>query len=83
MDSTCWNCNDLLSDCKCGDTETYDNEEGPICPHCGYLNKACDSDGMLYSERTEEWDCGDCGKSFGVSVSVSFAWTANRKPEDE
>lgn len=77
-DKDCFNCGDPLESCQCGQTETYDNSEGPICPFCGYMNKACDSDGYLYSESIDEYDCGDCGKKFDVSVGVMFSWSASR-----
>lgn len=81
QDTTCFNCGDELADCNCGDTETYDNSEGPICPYCGYMNKACDSDGRMYNEEFDTHSCWDCGKDFDVSVSVSFSWTGTRPDE--
>lgn len=77
-DKICFNCEDPLEDCNCGNTETWEDKEGPICPFCGYLNKACDSGGLLYSESTDEYDCGDCGKTFSVSVGITFLWIASR-----
>lgn len=79
--SRCDNCRELVSDCECGDCETYGNSEGPECPFCGHLNRACDSDGLLYNERIEQYDCGDCGKTFNVGVNVSFSWSASRPGE--
>jgi len=80
-DQTCFNCNDLLSKCSCGATETYDVGEGAICPYCGNMNRACDSDGILYNEGTDEYDCGECGREFSVSVQVSYAWQVVRKED--
>lgn len=76
---TCFNCNEAITECECGDTETYEKDDGPVCPYCGHHNRACNSDGILYSESTTEYDCGDCGKVFDVGVSISFSWTARRR----
>lgn len=75
----CFNCGDEITACQCGDTETYENQEGPVCPYCGTLAHACDSDGALYSEMTDTYDCEQCGKTFNVSVSVTFSWSATRR----
>ena len=77
-DKDCFNCGDKLTECKCGDTETYDNDEGVICPYCGCMNKACDSDGMLYSESITEYDCDECSREFEVSVGIHFSWKGSR-----
>lgn len=77
----CFNCNKPLSECECGDTQTFENTDGVVCPYCGEMNTACDSDGMLYSESTEDYDCGWCSKTFAVSVYVSFSW-CGKKIED-
>jgi hypothetical protein len=77
-DQTCFNCNDLLSKCSCGATETYSRSSGPVCPYCGSLNMACDSDGYLYSESLDEWYCNDCDKAFSVSVHVSYSWKSKK-----
>jgi hypothetical protein len=45
------------------------------------MNRACDSDGILYNEGTDEYDCGECGREFSVSVQVSYAWNAVRKED--
>lgn len=56
------------------DEETY-STDGAECPYCGHMNAACDSDGQLYNEAIDEWDCGSCSKPFRVSVYVSHSWT--------
>lgn len=75
----CYNCFEPLSECDCGDTQTYEQDDGVICPYCGYLNEACDSDGMLYREDGDDYDCGECGKEFSFTVDLSFSWSGRRK----
>lgn len=55
--------------------ETF-STDGAECPYCGNVDHASDSDGMLYSESTDEWECGLCGNPFLVSLHVSHSWTA-------
>lgn len=55
------------------DNDTYDNA-GAICPYCGRVNKAEDSDGILYDEGTNTYDCGECGEEFNVAVYMDFSW---------
>lgn len=78
----CDNCLEPVTKCECGKCETLECDAGPICPFCGHLNKACDSDGLLYSESVDEYDCGECSKTFNVSVGISFSWSASRKDND-
>jgi ribosomal protein L37AE/L43A len=59
------------------DDETY-SQDGAICPHCGRLNKAEDSEGSLYDEMRDEWECEGCGETFAVSLYVSHSWTCKR-----
>lgn len=82
MTTECFNCYKPLDECTCGRTETFETHDGPACPFCGYLNSASDSDGLLFSEDTTEYDCGQCGREFDVDVAVSFSWRATR-PETE
>lgn len=65
------------------DSETWSDSEGPICPYCGYLNKACESDCILYNESTESYDCDECGKEFGVSLFISHSWSATRQEKQD
>lgn len=81
-DSTCDNCDEELADCDCGNCETYNNTDGPICPYCGAVVEACESEGELYSEDCVEWSCGSCDRDFRVSVYVSYSWTCHRKDEE-
>jgi hypothetical protein len=74
----CFNCCAPLSECQCGSTQTYENDDGPVCPWCGALNRASDSDGALYSESIDEWECDHCGKMFELSVGISFSWSGHR-----
>ena len=79
----CFSCDELLKNCECGDTHTYENENGPTCPYCGHLNRADEADGHLYTEDTNEYECGECSKAFDVSVCISFSWIAYRQKENK
>lgn len=61
-------------------TEHY-STDGAICPFCGHLDRASDSDGMLYDEGRCEWECGECGEEFRVSAYVQWSWTTTRQEE--
>lgn len=74
----CERCNQFLSKCKCGHTYTYDHSEGAICPYCGHMNEAIESDGLLYTEDTTSYYCDSCDKQFYVGVNISYSWTATR-----
>jgi transposase-like protein len=72
----CFICNKPITKCKCEVTETYNTSDGAVCPYCGELNKACDSDSLLYSEDIDSWECDHCGKTFRVDVHISYSWSA-------
>lgn len=55
-------------------SETHRSERGAICPHCGHLNSASDSDGILYDESLCEYECGECEKTFRVRANVTWMW---------
>lgn len=76
--STCWECSKSIENCECGKTTTWDDKIGPICPWCGHLNKASDSDGILYNESTTSYECGECCKEFKVRVHITFCWVGHR-----
>lgn len=79
----CENCWLTLGACSCGeDNAPYSDGDDVVCPYCLKTNYACDSDGYLYEESTTEYDCGHCGETFDVDVSVKFSWTTKRRKED-
>ena len=53
--------------------------EGAICPHCGHMNEASDSDGLLYDEGLGDWECDECEEVFEVSAYVQWSWTTRKK----
>lgn len=76
IDTTCFNCGDELP-CRCGDSLTFETENGPVCPFCGSLNSAADAP-RLYDDGTTETNCDSCGQLFFVDVSISHTWSATR-----
>ena len=62
------------------DLDNY-STEGAICPYCGHLERASDSDGMLYDESRCEYECGQCGEEFRVSAYNSWSWTTGKAEE--
>jgi hypothetical protein len=62
--------------------ETYSNQ-GAECPYCGHVHDPRDGDWTLYDESTDEWECGECEKTFRVSVHVSHSWTCKSVMQGE
>ena len=61
--------------------EEHWSQDGAICPYCGYINDANNSDGYLYQQSTETYTCEHCNKKFEVQVDWTFDWTT-KKIED-
>lgn len=76
----CWNCNEELDVCTCGQTETYNNgiNVGAICPYCGYLNEDS-GDGEFYTEEERTEQCSSCRKSFNVIGDIDWSWKATKQ----
>lgn len=56
------------------DATVFHNNHGAKCPHCGYVNKPCDSDGLLYDASVTDYECDKCEKSFSVDIRNYFEW---------
>ncbi len=52
---------------------------GAVCPHCGHVSAASDSDGGLYDESITEWECGECLSEFNVRAHNQWSWTSEKK----
>lgn len=76
--SVCNNCGTSIESCTCGGTEGY-SDDGAICPYCGYLNTASDSEGFLFDEGIDEYDCRMCEETFIVGAYVVWSWTTTKK----
>ena len=74
----CFNCDDSIAKCICGDTEGYETI-GALCPWCGHLNLAENSDGLLYDEKVCDYICEECDKEFEVRVYCSYTWTTTKR----
>lgn len=57
--------------------DRYSNQ-GTICPYCGHLDLASDSDGLLYDETRCEWECGECGEEYRVSAFNQWSWNTEK-----
>ncbi len=77
-ETECWNCGDPVTECECGDLETYSNHSAD-CPYCGNKNLAWHSDGLLYNESIESYECGHCGKEFAVAACCNWTWISRKK----
>lgn len=53
--------------------------EDIYCPYCDEPQEINHDDGYGYEEGTmHEQECGDCGKTFGFTTSVSFYYEAHK-----
>ena len=51
--------------------------KAPKCPHCGAVDKMDDPIADLFQdEAIVSLDCEACGKSFHVTVAISFKYTS-------
>lgn len=82
-EAECICCSEPVANCNCGETETWSDSDGPMCPYCGCLNKAIDSCGRLFDESTDDYSCDHCSQKFYVSVEVTFSWSAVRRETDQ
>ncbi len=52
-----------------------------ICPYCNEEQEICHDDGYGYDEsKTHNQECGDCGKTFTYTTSISFYYEAEKAP---
>lgn len=58
------------------------SHHGAQCPYCEHMNLASDSDGYMYDEELENWECGDCGETFLISAHCSWSWITAREERD-
>ncbi len=77
----CFNCDEPLDNCECEETETYTtcSDEGPSCPHCGYIQNITEYEAYnLYEDGEHKETCPDCQKKYEVSTYTSYSWTSTR-----
>lgn len=49
------------------------------CPYCDKPQEIIHDDGYGYEENTmHEQECGDCGKTFGFTTSISFYYEGHK-----
>lgn len=50
----------------------------PTCPYCGYVDEdICEMD---HSESESDTSCGECGKNYRYSASISVSWNTYKAP---
>ncbi len=60
--------------------ETRSSTDRIACPRCGHMNKdLCDLG--LGDEAIAELECGECGKSFELSVRIERTYTGRANVE--
>jgi hypothetical protein len=74
----CFHCADPVDACTCGNTKTFETDGGPTCPFCGHQNNPVDSDGYLYDEGTDHYECDACERNFAVRICIAYSWAATR-----
>ena len=62
------------------DDEQYSND-GAVCPYCGYLHEPPETDYTIYNESLDEYECDHCGKTFKMSLYISYSWTTSKKED--
>lgn len=77
IDEKCFNCGDDMKNCHCGDTEGY-SSDGAVCPYCGHIDPADESEGSLYDDYLEYNHCPSCNKEYQVDLYISYSWTTKR-----
>lgn len=85
---TCDRCNEELASCECGEDRevvTFDHpENGPSCPHCGYIKIIQDWECYnLYDEGEHKESCPDCNKNYIVYTNVSYIFNSRRAKDGE
>ena len=51
--------------------------DGPICPYCEH--KESPDEDFYFNERWTEHECGECEKTYNVSVYHSTSWTTSKQ----
>jgi len=77
MTEVCFYCTDKFESCKCGEAEGW-SDEGAVCPYCGHVDLAKNSEGYLYNEASETNSCVRCGKDYKMELHVSHSWSTER-----
>lgn len=77
-DNLCSSCRAEMKKCVCEDTEGY-SSNGAVCPYCGDVDLASESEGHLYNEGMTENECSSCSKVYGCVLYVSYTWTSRKE----
>jgi anaerobic ribonucleoside-triphosphate reductase len=81
MTELCYTCNEHIHKCDCGETEGF-SEEGAVCPYCGWVDLASESEGYIYNKSNETNRCPRCTKEYEMWLNISYSWETHRT-EDE
>jgi hypothetical protein len=75
MKETYYNFEDVKEEDK-DNFELFTDNEGPVCPHCGYEEKEPES--VPYQEGETTQHCGSCLETFICDTWVSTSWTTSK-----
>lgn len=51
--------------------------DGPICPYCNHKHRP--EEPIYYDEDVTELECGQCDRTFAVTIYTSTSWTTEAK----
>lgn len=66
-------------DCVDKFIEWRNEQDGMICPYCGY---EFDDYDKIYDEGTDDVVCPECGNTFEVETTCTWGWESRKKEED-
>ena len=63
--------------------EEYWDDEGAICPYCGFINKGDCENHEFYEDGDHIYTCDYCGEEFNMNTYLSYSYTTSRINEEK